>query len=347
MTFYQELQLDQAGSKKLIQNTEGLKNKLRHTTVYLFKIFLTIVFCVAFVSAYSGIFGSENSIVGVVVLLCLMVFRFADFGVKTGSGLAILFLQFFILAVGPRLANIVPSGAGMIVHVVSISLILLFGCHHVMMANHSTLVLSYLLLYGYDAEGKAYVLRLAGLLLGAVLTEIVYYRKHRKQTYKRTFFSIVKELRPTSLRTRWQLSMALGIASAICIVECLGLPRGMWAGIAIMSVMVPFEKDVKERIKGRIPGNLVGGLLFSLLFLLLPKGFLPYLGMLGGIGVGFSATYGWQSVFNSLGAMSVAAGILGFPGAVFFRIFHNIFGAVYGHLFYRAWNRLTDSLRTE
>lgn len=203
MTFYQELQLDQAGSKKLIQNTEGIKNKLRHTTVYLFKIFLTIVFCVAFVSAYSGIFGSENSIVGVVVLLCLMVFRFADFGVKTGSGLAILFLQFFILAVGPRLANIVPSGAGMIVHVVSISLILLFGCHHVMMANHSTLVLSYLLLYGYDAEGKAYVLRLAGLLLGAVLTEIVYYRKHRKQTYKRTFFSIVKELRPTSLRTRW------------------------------------------------------------------------------------------------------------------------------------------------
>ena len=79
MTFYQELQLDQAGSKKLIQNTEGLKNKLRHTTVYLFKIFLTIVFCVAFVSAYSGIFGSENSIVGVVVLLCLMVFRFADY----------------------------------------------------------------------------------------------------------------------------------------------------------------------------------------------------------------------------------------------------------------------------
>ena len=191
------------------------------------------------------------------------------------------------------------------------------------------------------------MLRLAGLLLGAMLTEIVYYRKHRKQTYKRTFFSIVKELRPTSLRTRWQLSMALGIASAICIVECLGLPRGMWAGIAVMSVMVPFEKDVKERIKGRIPGNLVGGLLFSLLFLLLPKGFLPYLGMLGGIGVGFSATYGWQSVFNSLGAMSVAAGILGFPGAVFFRIFHNIFGAVYGHLFYRAWNRLTDSLCTE
>jgi len=45
--------------------------------------------------------------------------------------------------------------------------------------------------------------------------------------------------------------------------------------------------------------------------------------------------------------MSVAAGILGFPGAVFFRIFHNIFGAVYGHLFYRAWNRLTDSLCTE
>ena len=32
-----------------------------------------------------------------------------------------------------------------------------------------------------------------------------------------------------------------------------------------------------------------------------------YIGILGGIGVGFSAQYGWQAVFNTFGALAIAA----------------------------------------
>ena len=35
----------------------------------------------------------------------------------------------------------------------------------------------------------------------------------------------------------------------MCVVELLDLPRSMWAGIAAMSVMLPFEKDSKVRTK--------------------------------------------------------------------------------------------------
>ena len=83
MTFYQELQLNQAGSKALIKNCTTSGEKLRHTFVYLFKIFITMVFCVAFVMGYGKIFGDENSIVGVIILLCVMVFRNADFGMHS------------------------------------------------------------------------------------------------------------------------------------------------------------------------------------------------------------------------------------------------------------------------
>ena len=38
MTFYQELQLNQAGSKKLLKKSETLKEKLYHMWVYLVKI---------------------------------------------------------------------------------------------------------------------------------------------------------------------------------------------------------------------------------------------------------------------------------------------------------------------
>ena len=63
MTFYQELQLNQAGSKELIRNTQNNKEKFKHIAIYLFKIFLTMIFCMAFVIGYSKIFGNSNSVV--------------------------------------------------------------------------------------------------------------------------------------------------------------------------------------------------------------------------------------------------------------------------------------------
>ena len=80
MTFYQELQLNQAGSKSYIASFKDPKEKWRHIGIYLFKIFLNIAFCTAFISLYSMVFGKENSTVGLAVLLCIMVFRNADFG---------------------------------------------------------------------------------------------------------------------------------------------------------------------------------------------------------------------------------------------------------------------------
>jgi hypothetical protein len=78
MTFYQELQLNQAGSKNLLKKSETVKEKSYHILVYLVKIAVTMAFCFLFVTIFSILFGNENSIVGVVVLLCLMVFRNAD-----------------------------------------------------------------------------------------------------------------------------------------------------------------------------------------------------------------------------------------------------------------------------
>ena len=86
MTFYQELQLNQAGSKAVIRNCTDKKEKLRHIAIYLFKIFITMVFCMAVVIGFSKIFGNDNSIVGVVVLLCVMAFRFADSDLWSTSG---------------------------------------------------------------------------------------------------------------------------------------------------------------------------------------------------------------------------------------------------------------------
>ena len=105
MTFYQELQLNQAGSKAMVKNAKSPREKLHHTCIYMFKIGITLLFCMAFVMAFGRIFGDGNSTVGVVVLLFLMVFKNADFGICMRHSLKVMAAIFGILIIGPRLAN--------------------------------------------------------------------------------------------------------------------------------------------------------------------------------------------------------------------------------------------------
>ena len=130
MTFYQELQLNQAGSKNLLKKSETLKEKLYHMWVYLVKIAVTMAFCFFFVSIFSILFGNENSIVGVVVLLCLMVFRNADLGIHTGQSTMLLALFFVIMTVCPHLANQFSPVLGMLLNIAALAVLILFGCHN-------------------------------------------------------------------------------------------------------------------------------------------------------------------------------------------------------------------------
>lgn len=337
MTFYQELQLSQAGSKEYIASFKDPKEKRKHIYIYLFKIILNVAFCTAFITAFSIIFGKSNSLAGLAVLLSIMAFRFSDFGIRTSHAVFCVFAVFGILAVGPKLTNIVPVGWAFLINLICIFLLMLLGSHNVMMFNHSTLVLSYLLLQGYDVSGKDYKMRLAGLLAGAVITAIILFKNHRKITYKRSLKNIFQEFNVSSTRTRWQILLAFGVSSVMLIASAIGVPKAYWMGIAAMSVTMPFRNDIAERAKFRGIGNIAGSFLFILVYLFLPESCLPYLGIIGGIGTGLSVHYGWQTTFNSFSALSIAVPVLGIKYAILFRIFNNIFSSLYMLLFERIF----------
>ncbi len=112
MTFYQELQLSSVGSKQLIKNTTDKKEKRRHILIYNFKVYLVMAFCVAVVTLFSKIFGADNSVPGVVVLLAVLVLRQADFGVRTSHGLLCIAGIFGILIAGTENYQYDASGSG-------------------------------------------------------------------------------------------------------------------------------------------------------------------------------------------------------------------------------------------
>ncbi len=206
-----------------------------------------------FVTIFSILFGNENSIVGVVVLLCLMVFRNADLGIHTGQSTMLLALFFVIMTVCPHLANQFSPVLGMLLNIAALAVLILFGCHNPFMFNQSTLVLGYLLLYGYDVTGKSYQMRLVGMALGAALTCFVFYRNHKNRTYKKNLKDLIQEFDITSSRT------------------------------------------MHYRVRKRIVGNIAGVICFTVLYFLLPSSIYAYIGILGGIGVGFQNNPGLRS----------------------------------------------------
>ena len=131
MTFYEELQLSSIGSKALIKNTTDPKEKRRHILIYNFKVYLVMAFCFVFVTLFSMLFGSDNSVAGVVFLLALLVLRQADFGIRTSHGLICIAGIFTLLITGPRLANTLSTPASLLVNFISILLLMILGCHNV------------------------------------------------------------------------------------------------------------------------------------------------------------------------------------------------------------------------
>lgn len=347
MTFYQELQLSSVGSKQLIKNTTDPKEKRRHILIYNFKVYLVMAFCVAVVSLYSKLTGSNNSVVGVTVLLAVMVLRQADFGIRTTHGLFCIAGIYGILMAGPRIANSVSAVPAFAVNIICIMLLMILGCHNVIMYNHSTFVLGYLLLLGYDVTGAEYIKRVEGLAVGMLLCMFIFYKNQKNRPYRRTFLDLFREFDLNSARGRWYLKLILIVSSAMLFMNLLGLPRAMWAGIACMSVCLPFTEDCMGRAGKRGMFNIVGCALFIVLYLILPKSMYPYIGMIGGIGVGYSAGYAWQTAFNTFGALSIAAGLFGMPAAVALRIGANVFGAVYTILCNKVIDRLFERKHME
>ena len=159
--------------------------------------------------------------------------------------------------------------------------------------------------------------------------QICFYKNQKNRPYRRTFKDLFREFDVRSARNQWYLKLTLIVSSAMLIVSLLGLPRAMWAGIACMSVCLPFTEDGKMRAVDRGVFNIAGCALFLVLYLILPESGRSMIGIIGGIGVGYSAGYKWQTVFNTFGALAIAASLFGLPMALLLRSGINVTASLY------------------
>ena len=91
-----------------------------------------------------------------------------------------------------------------------------------------------------------------------ILCMVIFYKNQKNRPYRRTFLDLFREFDLQSARGRWYLKLTLIVSTAMLGMNLLGLPRAMWAGIACMSVCLPFTEDCVARSGKRWQFNIVG-----------------------------------------------------------------------------------------
>ncbi|HBJ1651098.1 UNVERIFIED_ORG: FUSC family protein [Clostridium botulinum] len=345
MKFYDAMQLGACNLKPLIKETTDEKLKKKYKVALIVKTFLCVLFCMILVTAFSKVFGVENSIVGVVTVIALMTFRFSNLNFKTSQSAFTILGIFLVFIISPYISSIVNPMFGFVVNLISMMIIVILSCHNVVLSNQSTLILSYLLLYGYEVNDfNGYINRVIALIVGGIIVAGIFYYKHRKVSFNNTIKDIIKDIDLNTKRTKWQIKLVLGISSAILLGELINLPRVMWIGFSVMSIIQPDIEKFEFRIKSRYPYVIIGCLMFGVVNIVLPQEFRGYIGMLGGIMVGLSATYKWQTSFNCFGALAAAIPTFGLGGAIIIRIVNNILGALYSIIFNKIFDNIDEKI---
>lgn len=345
MNFYQAMQLGAANLKPLIKKATDKKEKRKHTSALIIKDILCMIFCIVVITLFTNLFGSENSIVGVVTVIAILTYRLSNLGFDAKQSAIAMLGIFAIFMVGPYFASISSPLISFVINFVSIMTIVILACYNTMLANQSILVLSYIILYGYTvSSGKVYLNRIGALAFGGVVVATILYLKNRKRDFKVTFKDVIKGVNLKNDRTKWQLKLTLGICLGMLIAELMHMPKSMWIGFSCLSLLQPDKKKLDIRCIERPLYTIIGCIIFLVIYSLLPESVKGNMGMLGGLLVGLAATYKWQTVFNLFGAVIGSIPLLGVQGAIILRIGYVIYSAVFVKLYNAIFDKISAKL---
>ena len=286
------------------------------------------IFCVLFINGYNWICGVENSIVGVVLLMGILILLGTDLGYDARQASAGIFLLFAILAFAPKLSLINPF-IGLFVNVISLTLILLLSAHNITEIGHLPFTMGYIMLQGYDVSGNLFDKRWISLLIGGAVIALIYLLSHMKKPNKTSVKTIFTDNHIASAKTQWYIRLTTTICLVMLVGDLVGFPKTMWISLTVLSLSTPLEAEYKSRIIRRIPATLIGSVVvFSLFELFVPEQYQTMVILMAGFLSMFITSYFIKTIYNSFSALITA--LLLFPAdqAVVIRIIANIVGSV-------------------
>ena len=288
MTFYQLLQLDPLILKQKIKSTKSKYDRRKYILSLVLRSFLIVGFAICVIVLSTKFFGESNKPYAIVFFCMMLSLRFVDFGYKYAQSILGLSVVFGALFVAP-FVHLLPNFT---------------------ITDQITkkLLNDRLLFFG---------------LFFLIFWWIIYHN-HRNKHKKKTMFKALKE-KSVSLKI-WLFSYVFFISLLLSVSQYLSFERFMWVGFAFSSLFASYGFsiiDLKTRATDRLLGTIIGIFSFILLSMYLP---IEILSLLGGICLGFCSSYRYKTVFNCIGALTIASQMYGIPQTLAMRFTYNLLG---------------------
>lgn len=348
MRFYDSLQMDPAGLKKMIRTSDDPAVRRRLFAAMAVRSVLLVLFSMAVISPASAVFGPENSCMAVSMLCILLGIRFVDLGYRISDSMLNLAIVFALLLVAPTAATLVHPAVGTVIHISAFFVILFMTSQHPEMGNAGLYTFAYIFLSGNPVTGPSFWNRAALTAVGYGICGGILFAKHRGKNRQISFGSLLREFRFSDPKILWQLQLALGVGLILGIGSHFNLERAMWAAFACGSILGCYNASadgVRERLRHRMAGTLIGTAAFFLAYQIVPSGLHSLFGIAGGLIVGFCADYRSKTACNCLGALFIASSLFGLHETVWLRLLTNLLGIVFGYVFWMFCQEITRTVQ--
>ena len=232
----------------------------------IFSNLLKLVFITLFVGVFSQIFGTNNSLTWVCVLIGTMMYWYMDIGINIKQAPFVIVLMFLQIGFSNKLAQINPV-IGLIVNFITIFLIMYIPSAKPEYKAYMPFLLCYIFNQSNPAEGHDFVTRMLSLLIGGVIVSLVYYFKNKNSNKEHdTIKQAFKSMSITSNRFIIALKMAIGVSIAMLIGTLFGVKKTMWISMSVMSLTQIDFSNTQKRFISRIISTIIGSIVFAILF---------------------------------------------------------------------------------
>ncbi|MEG1431822.1 FUSC family protein [Eubacterium sp.] len=308
-----------------------MKEKKKHWKDYV-KVVLTklpiFIFCVVFISGYSHFYGTENSIVGVILLMGLLMLMKADFGY--GAKASAILIPVTFMGIG-FLALLADRGLwwGLLCHVAALVWVLALVRYDSGHTLYLPFVMGYVMFVGYPVVGSAAESRILSLVVVGSAIGLIHFLLNRKVPRRHRLREMWKPFSLKESWARWAITLGCTLTATLFFGVAIGFPKTMWMGLSVLSLLTPLEDEVRKRQWLRIPATILGCLVFFALFgILIPPNYQSMVVLMAGFMSMFINSYFIKTIYNSFSALVTATLFMPTEDAIGLRIIGNVAGAI-------------------
>lgn len=253
----------------------------------IWKNTITFLSILLFVVCFKSIFGEENTLVGVTVIMSVLILMTVDLTKNPWKSFFTLVIVNVLLGIFSHITNY-NMYLGLIINFVTIGGIGYFLSYNLNKMLIVPFGLEYLFMLYSPVEGSAFVSRIVALIVGSAIIMITQLIVHKSKSNEEPPESDIltfdesedeskdeygnikilgKSVRLHRVRARYAVRVGLVTTLAIFAVAYFKLDKGRWIIYTLFSLTELYSENCRIKSRQRLQGTIIGAILILLIFM--------------------------------------------------------------------------------